>query len=82
MARSKYYYEKYSTPPLKIQYKAGYEAFNNPTQWTREVTTGVTVITTSNPYPRETMQAKEWERGYNSAYFKKLWEVETLECKT
>ena len=78
MAKSKNYYEKYSTPPLKIQYKAGYEAFNNPKQWTRRVPTGATVIITSNPYPKETMQGKEWERGYSRAYFDKLKEWETI----
>ena len=76
MVRSKFYYEKYSKPPLRIQYKAGYEAFYNPKQWTRRVRKGATVITTSNPYPKETMQSKEWERGYNSAYFNKLKELE------
>tara|TARA_R100001244_G_scaffold60970_1_gene51274 strand:+ start:355 stop:594 length:240 start_codon:yes stop_codon:yes gene_type:complete len=72
MARSKHYYEKYFKPPLKLQYKAGYEAFNNPKQWTRRAIKGAIVIITSNPYPKETMQSKEWERGYNSAYFNNL----------
>jgi|TARA_R110001599_G_scaffold100044_1_gene256302 hypothetical protein len=78
MARSKIYYEKYSMPPLKIQYKAGYEAFKSRRQWTRKSRRGATIIITANPYPKETMQYKEWERGYSRAYFDKLKEWETI----
>ena len=78
MARSKHYYEKYPMPPLRIQYKAGYEAFNNRRQWTRKTRRGATIIITDNPYPKETMQYKEWERGYSRAYFDKLKELETI----
>lgn len=30
---------------------------------------------TSNPYPSETWPHKEWERGFNEAYFKNLEEI-------
>ena len=78
MVRSKRYYEKYSMPPLGIQYKAGYELFNDQKQFTRRTRKGASVIVTYNPYPKGTMQAKEWERGYNRAYFDKLKELETI----
>jgi len=79
MARSKYYYEKYSRPPLKIQYKAGYEVFKQAKQWTKQLVGGATIVTTANPYPKNTMQFKEWERGYNRAYFDRLKENERNE---
>ena len=78
MARSKHYYEKYSMPPLRIQYKAGYEVFNSRKQFTKRTRRGATVIVTSNHYPKGTMQAKERERGYSRAYFDKLKELETI----
>tara|TARA_R110000824_G_scaffold57273_1_gene156017 strand:+ start:604 stop:852 length:249 start_codon:yes stop_codon:yes gene_type:complete len=79
MARSKFYYEKYSMPPLKIQYKAGYDAFNNHRQWIKTVKGGATVITTYNPCYKGSMPFKEWERGYNKAYFEQLAKVKRLE---
>tara|TARA_R110002020_G_scaffold249613_1_gene463555 strand:+ start:75 stop:323 length:249 start_codon:yes stop_codon:yes gene_type:complete len=79
MARSKNYYNRYSNPPLKIQFKAGYEAFYNPKQWTRTVKGGATAITTHNPCYKGSMPFKEWERGYNKAYFEQLAKVKRLE---
>ena len=52
-----------------MQYQAGYDAFKTNKQWTKRLPNGKTIIITSNPYPEETMQAKEWARGYNKAYF-------------
>jgi hypothetical protein len=69
------YYEKYSIPPLKLQFESGYEAFTTQEQWIRVLKTGEVVITTSNPYPLYTMQAKEWQRGYDIAYFEKQGEL-------
>ena len=66
MARSKFYYDKYSLPPLKNQFRAGYSAFKTPYLKTIN---GATVIVTANPYPNGTMQNKEWQRGYDTAYF-------------
>ena len=77
MARSKRYYEKYSIPPLKLQFKRGYSAFKETKQWLKRLTTGKTVVVTANPYPDYTMQAKEWQRGYNKAYFENLNEIRT-----
>ena len=46
-----------------MQYQAGYDAFKTNKQWTKRLPNGKTIIITSNPYPEETMQAKEWARG-------------------
>lgn len=43
--------------PLRIQYDKGYRAFLN---------------NTACPYDSNTMQAREWQRGYNQAYFDNL----------
>ena len=77
MARSKRYYEKYSIPPLKLQFERGYSAIKETKQWLKRLTTGKTVVVTANPYPDYTMQAKEWQRGYNKAYFENLNEIRT-----
>lgn len=66
MARSKFYYNKYELPPLKDQYKAGHLAFSTP--YLKRLG-DATIVLTVNPYPTETMQYKEWQRGYDSAYF-------------
>ena len=75
MGRSKKYYDKYSIPPLRLQFERGYNAFKAKKQWAKKLSTGETVITTSNPYPLYTMQAKEWQRGYDIAYFEKQGEL-------
>ena len=72
MARSKRYYEKYSVPPLRLQFDRGYRAFKEKRQCVKKLSSGATVITTSNPYPHYTMQAKEWQRGYDKAYFERI----------
>lgn len=77
MTRSRHYYEKYSIPPLRQQFERGYRAFKTRKQWTKTLSTGKTILTTSNPYPDYTMQAKEWERGYNKAYFEQKNELRT-----
>ena len=77
MARSKHYYEKYSVPPLKVQFERGYRDFREKKQWLKEKKTGETMIVTVNPYPLYTMQAKEWQRGYDKAYFENLNEPRT-----
>lgn len=43
-------------PPLKIQFEEGQRAFYNGKL--------------RNPYPVFQMRNKEWERGFNFAYFK------------
>ena len=77
MARSKRYYEKYSVPPLKFQLERGYQDFRSKKQWTKTLDTGATVVITANTYPLYTMQAKEWQRGYDKAYFENLNEHRT-----
>jgi len=65
-------YHKYKNePPLILQYQKGYEAFFNSKQWTRKVD-DATVIVTACPFKEHTMQAREWQRGYNKAYFDNL----------
>jgi len=41
--------------PLKLQFNQGITGFK---------------FNKVNPFPRETMQHREWQRGYNSAYYK------------
>ena len=45
-------------PPLKIQCERGYNAFR--------------VGRIANPYKIDTYFYKEWERGFNKAYFENL----------
>lgn len=45
-------------PPLKIQFEEGTRAFYNGK--------------VKNPYPKDQMRHKEWERGFNQSYFKVL----------
>jgi hypothetical protein len=58
-------------PPLPLQYNNGYEAFTSVKQWTRKVD-DATIIVTACPFKKHTMQAREWQRGYNKAYFDNL----------
>lgn len=50
--------KKERTAPLKIQFEKGVYAFKRG--WL------------GNPYDPETIQGKEWQRGFNSAYFVNL----------
>ena len=50
--------KKDRTAPLKIQFEKGVYAFKRG--WL------------GNPYDPETIQGKEWQRGFNSAYFANL----------
>jgi hypothetical protein len=50
--------KKDRTAPLKIQFEKGVYAFKRG--WL------------GNPYDPETIQGKEWQRGFNSAYFDNL----------
>jgi len=76
--RTKRHYERYSIPPLNIQVETGSDAFKEEEkQWIKKLSTGEKIIVTPNPYPHHTMQAKEWQRGYNKAYFENLNELRT-----
>jgi hypothetical protein len=50
--------KKERSAPLKIQYEKGTFAFKKG--WI------------GNPYNRNTAQGKEWQRGFNAAYFDHL----------
>ena len=60
--------------PLRIQFERGLNAFKGR-QYVRTVKDNK-VIMTENPYNSNTMQAREWLRGYNSAYAKQLEKVQ------
>jgi hypothetical protein len=50
---------KLRSAPLKIQFNKGYQAFRRGF--------------TKNPYQRkDDVQSREWERGFNAAYFAEL----------
>tara|TARA_R100001082_G_C4346212_1_gene152418 strand:+ start:818 stop:1072 length:255 start_codon:yes stop_codon:yes gene_type:complete len=55
--------------PLKVQYQMGYANFKKST-------------TLSNPFRADTMQYREWERGFNKAYFDQLKRVKKHERTT
>jgi hypothetical protein len=54
--------------PLKFQYEKGYKDFRQ----------GRVV----NPFLDDTMQHREWERGFNKAYFEQLERVRRYEQAT
>ena len=54
--------------PLKFQYEKGYKDFRQ----------GRVV----NPFPDDTMQHREWERGFNKAYYEQLKRVKEYEQLT
>ena len=65
--------------PLRIQYERGFNAFKGR-QFVKTVE-GSKLIMTENPYNSNTMQAREWFRGYNSAYAKQLERVKDAESR-
>ena len=54
--------------PLKFQYEKGYKDFRQ----------GRVV----NPFPDDTMQYREWERGFSKAYYEQLKRVKGNEQAT
>lgn len=67
-------YDKQKTKkkePVYPQYQVGYEAFFSKTQRLKRVG-DATVIVTACPYRKYTMGAREWQRGYDNAYFDNL----------
>jgi len=62
--RARHNLGKYDAP-LIIQYKRGADDFLRGR--------------TSNPFHEDTMQYREWERGFNKAYFDKLRKVQRYE---
>ena len=65
--------------PLRIQFERGVNAFKG-NQYIRNVN-GHKIIATVSPYNSNTMQHREWQRGYNSAYFKQLEKVKRNESR-
>ena len=65
--------------PLRIQYERGLNAFRGK-QYIRSVDS-IKIIATENPYNSNTMQHREWQRGYNFAYFKQLEKVKQNESR-
>ena len=53
--------------PLKMQYEKGYSDF-----WRGRVL---------NPFHKDTMQHREWSRGFNVAYFEQLKKVKEHEAR-
>ena len=65
--------------PLRIQFDRGYNAFKGK-QYVKTVK-GNRVIMTENPYNSNTMQSREWQRGYNFAYAQQLKKVKNVEAR-
>ena len=65
--------------PLRIQFERGVNAFRGK-QYIQNVK-GKKVIATVSPYNLNSMQHREWQRGYNSAYFKQLEKVKREEAR-
>ena len=53
--------------PLRMQYEKGYEDF-----WRGRV---------GNPFHKDTMQHREWNRGFNTAYYEQLKKVQGNEAR-
>jgi len=56
--------------PLKIQFRWGYEAFKKGGKY-RQLGNRK-LFTEFRPRFKEDMQLKEWQRGFNTAYFENL----------
>ena len=65
--------------PLRIQFERGMNAFKGK-QYIKNVK-GAKIIATENPYNPNTMQHREWQRGYNFAYYKQLEKVKQYEAR-
>ena len=65
--------------PLRIQFERGFNDFRGK-QYIRNVN-GNKIIATESPYKSNTMQHREWLRGYNFAYFKELEKVKKYEAR-
>ena len=65
--------------PLRIQFERGVNAFRGK-QYIRNVK-GSKIIATESPYKTNTMQHREWQRGYDFAYFKNLEKLKREEAR-
>ena len=67
--------------PLRIQFERGVNAFKGK-QYIRNVSKlGAKIICTESPYNPNSMQHREWQRGYNFAYFKQLGKIKREEVR-
>ena len=64
---------------IKHMFDRGYESFTGK-PYTRKVN-GATVIIASPPRKANLLEQKEWERGYNAAYFNQLEKVKKDEAR-
>ena len=65
--------------PLRIQFDRGFNAFKGKQYVKKKGDT--TIIMTENPYNPNTMQAREWDRGFNISYFQRLERVKRDEAR-
>ena len=65
--------------PLRIQFERGVKAFKGK-QHLKTIEDNKIIATTS-PYSVNSMQHREWQRGYNFAYFKNLKRVKNAEAR-
>jgi hypothetical protein len=63
--------------PLRIQYQWGYEAFKHGGKVNKK---GVYLEHRPN-MDMHTMQAREWQRGWNDAYYEQLNRIQTNEAR-
>ena len=66
--------------PLRIQYQWGYEAFKHGGRTAKKGKKHIFVEHRPN-MDTHTMQAREWQRGWNDAYYEQLNKVQTNEAR-
>jgi hypothetical protein len=66
--------------PLRIQYQWGYDAFKRGGRMVKKGKHQIFEENRPNIDPN-TMQAREWQRGWNDAYYEQLDKVQTNEAR-
>jgi hypothetical protein len=66
--------------PLRIQYQWGYDAFKRGGRMVKKGKIQIFEENRPNIDPN-TMQAREWQRGWNDAYYEQLDKVQTNEAR-
>ena len=67
--------------PLRIQFARGLNAFKGKQYIQTVRSKDAKIIATVSPYNPNTMQHREWQRGYDFAYFKNLERVKREEAR-